>query len=32
MRAPRPAVLHALAEHLRRVEGLVEYDLERISK
>jgi putative Mg2+ transporter-C (MgtC) family protein len=32
MRAPRPAVLHALAEHLRTVDGLVEYELQRISK
>ncbi|MGZ3274714.1 MAG: MgtC/SapB family protein [Caulobacteraceae bacterium] len=32
VRSPRPAVLHALAEHLRTVDGLVEYDLERISK
>lgn len=27
-----PAVLHALAERLRTVDGLVEYELERISK
>jgi putative Mg2+ transporter-C (MgtC) family protein len=32
VRMPRAAVLHALAEHLRTVEGLVEYELERISK
>ena len=32
LRAPKAAALHALAEHLRDLEGLVEYDLERISK
>ena len=32
MRMPRPTVLHALAERLRTVEGLVEYQLDRISK
>jgi putative Mg2+ transporter-C (MgtC) family protein len=32
LRAPRPAVLHALAEHLRTVDGLIEYELQRISK
>jgi putative Mg2+ transporter-C (MgtC) family protein len=32
MRAPRAAILHALAEHLRSLDGLVEYELERISK
>ena len=32
MRAPKPAILHALAEHLRTVDGLVEYELQRISK
>jgi putative Mg2+ transporter-C (MgtC) family protein len=32
MRTPRPAVLHAVAERLRRVDGLVEYELQRISK
>ena len=32
MRAPKAPVLHALAEHLRTVEGLVEYELQRISK
>ena len=32
MRAPKPAVLHDLAEHLRTVDGLVEYELQRISK
>jgi putative Mg2+ transporter-C (MgtC) family protein len=32
VRMPRPAVLHALAERLRTVEGLVEYQLDRISK
>ena len=32
LRAPKPAILHALAEDLRRLDGLVEYELERISK
>ena len=32
MRTARPAVLHTLAERLRTVDGLVEYDLQRISK
>jgi putative Mg2+ transporter-C (MgtC) family protein len=32
MVAPRDAALHALAEQLRGLDGLVEYDLERISK
>jgi putative Mg2+ transporter-C (MgtC) family protein len=32
MLAPRDAVLHALAERLRAADGLVEYDLDRISK
>jgi putative Mg2+ transporter-C (MgtC) family protein len=32
MRTPKPAVYYAIAEHLRTVEGLVEYELERISK
>jgi putative Mg2+ transporter-C (MgtC) family protein len=32
MRTPRPAVLHALEEHLRGMDGLVEYELQRISK
>jgi len=32
MRTPRPAVLHAMADHLRGMEGLVEYELQRISK
>lgn len=32
MRTPQASVLHALAEHLRAVDGLVEYELERISK
>jgi putative Mg2+ transporter-C (MgtC) family protein len=32
IRMPRPAVLHALAERLRTVDALVEYDLQRISK
>jgi len=32
MLTPKPAVLHALAEHLRTVEGLMEYELQRISK
>jgi putative Mg2+ transporter-C (MgtC) family protein len=32
MRLPRPAVLHALAERLRTVDALIEYDLQRISK
>ncbi len=32
MRTPRPAVLNALAERLRGVDGLVEYQLQRISK
>ena len=32
MRTPRPVVLHALADYLRGLDGLVEYNLERISK
>jgi len=32
MLAPKPAILHALAERLRTLDGLVEYDLDRISK
>ncbi|HEY4029194.1 MAG TPA: MgtC/SapB family protein [Caulobacteraceae bacterium] len=32
IRMPSPAVLHALAERLRHMDGLIEYDLERISK
>lgn len=32
VRTREPAVLHALAEHLRTVDGLVEYELQRISK
>jgi len=32
LRMPRIAVLHALAERLRSVDGLVEYQLDRISK
>jgi len=32
LRMPRIAVLHALAERLRTVDGLVEYQLDRISK
>jgi putative Mg2+ transporter-C (MgtC) family protein len=32
MRTSRPAVLHALADHLRGMDGLVEYELDRISK
>ena len=32
IRSPKPAVYYALAEHLRTVDGLVEYELERISK
>jgi putative Mg2+ transporter-C (MgtC) family protein len=32
MVAPRDAALHALAEQLRTLDGLIEYDLDRISK
>lgn len=32
LRAPTSAVLHALAERLRTLDGLVEYELQRISK
>ena len=32
VRTSRPAVLHALADYLRGLDGLVEYDLQRISK
>ncbi len=32
MLAPRDSVFRALAEHLRTFDGLVEYDLDRISK
>lgn len=32
VRAPKPVVLHELAEHLRTVDGLLEYELQRISK
>jgi putative Mg2+ transporter-C (MgtC) family protein len=32
VRMPKDAVLHALAEHLRKMDGLVEYELDRISK
>ena len=32
IRSPKPATLHALAEHLRTLDGLVEYELDRISK
>jgi len=32
LRAPASAALHALAERLRTLDGLVEYELQRISK
>ena len=32
MRTPRSAVLHALEDHLRGIDGLFEYELQRISK
>lgn len=32
VRAPTPAALHAFAERLRTLDGLVEYELDRISK
>jgi len=32
VRTPRPAVLHSLEDHLRDMDGLFEYELQRISK